>query len=99
LELTQISANCLHPGAVATNFGQGSSRTIKLLFMMSRPFLPSAAKGAQTPIYLASAPELEGISGEYFINKKPVRSSKLSYDYRLARRLWQLSESQTGFQA
>ena len=99
LELTNITANCLHPGVVATNFAQQHSSAMKYFFLAGRPFMHSAEKGAQTSIYLASSPEVEGLSGLYFKNRKPVKSSNESYNQSISRRLWTLSETQTGFQS
>jgi hypothetical protein len=56
----------------------------------------SAEKGAKTSIYLAASPEVEGVSGKYFVRQKPVESSKLSYDESLASRLWKRSAELTG---
>jgi len=53
-------------------------------------------QGAQTSIYLATSPEVEGVSGKYFVNQKAVRSSKASYDRSAADRLWQVSEEMCG---
>jgi hypothetical protein len=55
-------------------------------------------EGAETPIYLASSPEVEGVSGKYFVDKEPVRSSPASYDEETARRLWEISAEMTGLQ-
>ena len=55
----------------------------------------SPEKGAETSIYLASSPEVEGLSGRYFVKKGETRSSDMSYDERLARRLWEVSAQLT----
>lgn len=97
LEGTGVTANALHPGAVATNFGSNNTawyaRPILAIF---RLFATTPEKGAETPVYLASSTEVEGVSGEYFTNKKPVASSKASYDQEAAGRLWRISEELTG---
>src|SRR5829696_7949288 len=68
LEGTGITANCLHPGAgVRTNFGSGVSGVFGLIVRALRPFMISPEKGAETSIYLASSPEVEGLSGRYFV--------------------------------
>jgi retinol dehydrogenase 14 len=59
-------------------------------------FAATPAQGAQTSIYLASSPEVEGVTGSYFGNQKPIRSSAASYDPVAAARLWQISEQLTG---
>jgi hypothetical protein len=56
-------------------------------------------QGAQTALYLATSPEVEGVSGKYFVNQKAVRSSKASYDQSTAERLWQVSEEMCGLSA
>jgi retinol dehydrogenase-14 len=56
----------------------------------------SAAEGAETIIYLADSPEVEGVSGKYYVRKKAVASSAISYDLATARRLWEISAGLTG---
>ncbi|CAN5746958.1 SDR family oxidoreductase [soil metagenome] len=96
LEGTGVTANALHPGAVATNFGSNNAvwyaRPVLALFHL---FATTPEKGAETSVHLASAPEVEGVTGQYFANKKPVASSKASYDEETARRLWHVSEALT----
>ncbi|KAA5547972.1 SDR family oxidoreductase [Adhaeribacter rhizoryzae] len=96
LELTSITANCLHPGVIASNFGTTSFGLLKWIFRLGRPFMQSAAKGAETVIYLATSPEVTGVTGKYFKKKKPVKSSKETYNTALAKRLWRFSAAQTG---
>ena len=95
LKGTGVTANCLHPGVVATGFGLNNSGAIKFLLTIFRPFLISPANGAKTSIYLASSPEVEGKSGLYFSKCKPIKSSTISYDEALQERLWQETERQT----
>ena len=59
-------------------------------------FLLSAEKGAETLIYLSTSPEVEGVSGKYFVNKREVRSSPQSYDTTMARARWHVSEAMLG---
>jgi NAD(P)-dependent dehydrogenase (short-subunit alcohol dehydrogenase family) len=92
LEGTGVTATCAHPGAVASRFGETGSGWFRWLIRIGRPFLLSEERGAETPIWLASAPELEGVTGKYFAKKKELRSSKVSYDPEVARRLWEVSE-------
>ncbi len=96
LEGTGVTANCLHPGAVGTNFGQTGTPFFRFLVRLGKPFLLSEEKGAETSIFLASDPEIEGVSGKYFAKKKAVRSSKVSYDLVAAARLWEVSGKLTG---
>src|SRR5919106_4071638 len=96
LEGTGVTANCLHPGAgVRTNLGSGVSGVFGLTVRALRPLMKSPEKGAETSIYLASSPEVEGLSGRYFVKKGETRSSDMSYDERLARRLWEVSAQLT----
>ena len=61
--------------------------------------MKTPAQGADTPIYLASSPEVEGVTGRYYANRKPQTSSKASYDTTAAARLWQVSAALTGMTA
>ena len=92
---TGVTATCLHPGVVGTNLGSGVSGAFGFVVRALRPFMKSPAKGAETSIYLASSPEVEGSSGRYFVTKAEARSSDVSYDERLARRLWEASAELT----
>jgi NAD(P)-dependent dehydrogenase (short-subunit alcohol dehydrogenase family) len=96
LEGTGVTANCLHPGAgVRTNFGSGVSGIFGFTVRTLRPLMKSPEKGAQTSVYLASSPEVEGLSGRYFVKKAGARSSDASRDERKARRLWEVSAELT----
>jgi NAD(P)-dependent dehydrogenase (short-subunit alcohol dehydrogenase family) len=95
LEGTGVTVNCVHPGVVVTNLGRGSSGSFGLLLRLMRPFFSSPEKGAETSIYLASSPEVEGVSGKYFAKKAEAKSSERSYDAATARRLWQVSAEMT----
>ncbi len=99
LEGTGVTANCLHPGVVGTNFGSGVSGVSGFMVRALRPLMISPEKGAETSIYLASSPEVEGLSGRYFVKKAEARSSHVSYDERLARRLWEVSAELTNLPA
>lgn len=93
---TRITANTLHPGTVRTNFGKQLSGIAGFVFKQLDVFMRSPEKGAETVIWLASAEEVEGVSGKYFLDKKEIRSSKISYDENVARRLWEVSAQITG---
>ena len=95
LEGTGVTANCLHPGVVGTNIGNAGPSLIRFGIRLVRPFLLSPAKGAATSIYLASSPEVEGVSGKYFVDGREQRSSDESYDLAGAARLWKVSEELT----
>ena len=87
LEGTGVTANCLHPGVIGTNLMR-ELPPIAGWFM--KLFFSSPEKGAETSIYLASSPEVEGVSGRYFIKRKEARSSKETYDEAAQQRLWQI---------
>jgi retinol dehydrogenase 14 len=96
LEGTGVVANCLHPGAgIRTNFGSGVSGVFGFTVRAMRPLMKSPDKGAETSVYLASSPEVEGLSGRYFVKKAEARSSDVSHDQRIARRLWEVSAELT----
>jgi NAD(P)-dependent dehydrogenase (short-subunit alcohol dehydrogenase family) len=100
LQGTSVTANALHPGVVSTSFGAEDPRRIqRLLIPFLRPFMKSPAKGAATSIHVASAPELEHVTGRFFANSKPKRSSKRSYDEVAAGRLWKVSADLVGLAA
>lgn len=99
LELTGITANCVHPGMV--NSGLMNAQTpllMKSMWWMAMPFMISTERGAQTSIYLASSPEVARISGKYFKRSKPGRSSGKSQSRAEASRLWRISEEETGIE-
>jgi len=97
LEGTGVTVNAVHPGAVATNFGKEMKGLLGFVFKkLGRRFMRTAEQGAQTSIYLASSPEVEGVTGKYFADSKPLKSNKESYDENVRRKLWELSEKLTG---
>jgi NAD(P)-dependent dehydrogenase (short-subunit alcohol dehydrogenase family) len=91
---TDITVNALDPGGVATNFSRNNG-LIKwakhIIAHLLAGNLVSPQKGARTIVYLATSPEVEGITGKYFYNQKPVQSSDLSYDETLGKKLWDVS--------
>ena len=96
---TGVTANCLHPGVVGTNIGHAGPSWIRFGIKLVRPFLLSPARGAATSIHLASSPEVEGVTGKYFVGRREERTSAESYDRALAARLWKISEELTGLPA
>jgi NAD(P)-dependent dehydrogenase (short-subunit alcohol dehydrogenase family) len=92
---TGVTANALHPGVVASNFAQGEPGLLRTLARLARPFMISEARGADTSVYLASSPEVEGATGRYFVKRRERRSSRASYDVEARRRLWEASERLT----
>jgi len=91
-----ITANCLHPGAVATRLGQNNGRIATALTKLLAPFFRTPEGGADTAVYLATSPDVGGTTGAYFANRKAIRSSRVSYDDATRQRLWDASEELTG---
>ncbi|MEP7064496.1 MAG: SDR family oxidoreductase [Gemmatimonadota bacterium] len=85
-----VTANCLHPGAVATDMLR---QLPKWLYALISPFLITPAQGAATTIFLASSPAVEGVSSSYYEKGKAKRSSTRSYDVSARERLWSVSEA------
>jgi NAD(P)-dependent dehydrogenase (short-subunit alcohol dehydrogenase family) len=85
---TGVTANCLHPGAVATRFGDSSGGLASRLFPVLKLFFISPERGADTIVYLASSPEVEKTTGEYFIKRGIKEPSTAARDDAAAKRLW-----------
>ncbi|MFN7208965.1 MAG: SDR family oxidoreductase [Aggregatilineales bacterium] len=92
LEGTGVTVNAMHPGFVRTGFGKNNVGLIAKLFGVMQRFALTPEQGADTLIYLASSPEVEGVSGKYFTKRKAVPSSRASYDRTTWEALWTLSE-------
>jgi NAD(P)-dependent dehydrogenase (short-subunit alcohol dehydrogenase family) len=93
---TGVTANALHPGFVASSFASNNGVAFALGMRLARLFAISPEQGAQTSVYLATSPEVEGVTCKYYVKCKPVHSSPASYDEAAARRLWQVSAEMTG---
>ena len=93
-----VTVNALHPGAVATRLGRGNGPVLDLVQRAIGLFMKSPEQGAATSIYLASDAALEGVSGRYFANQKEKQPAAHATDDAAAKRLWEISESLTGFQ-
>lgn len=103
-----VTANCIHPGMVATNAGQDvrglvgiffnryRSWVVRFLFSLPGTFLLTPEEGAQGPIHLATSPEVEGVTGKYFVKKREARSFRRSYDESLAKKLWEVDTELVG---
>jgi NAD(P)-dependent dehydrogenase (short-subunit alcohol dehydrogenase family) len=96
---TGVTANCFHPGVVATRFGDASGGLAGLVFPILRPFFISPEKGGDTLVYLASSPEVATTTGEYFVKRKIVAPSAAARDDAAAKRLWEASETLAGARA
>ena len=88
-----VAVNCLHPGFVATRFGDaGNTLATRLLLGLAKRFVAiTPQEGARTIVHLASAPEVAGVSGRYFIRSREAQPSPAARDAATARRLWEES--------
>jgi NAD(P)-dependent dehydrogenase (short-subunit alcohol dehydrogenase family) len=96
LKGTNITANCMHPGVVNTGFGKELKGLTKFFFLTLSSLLRKPEKGAETAIWLASSPAVEGITGKYFQDKKELKMQKHYTDMATAKRLWEVSAEMTG---
>ena len=96
LEGSGVTANALHPGLVRTSLGAGDLPAVNKVANIGRALMKSPEQGAATSVYLACAPEVEQVSGSYFVGRKARDSSKPSRDAAAARRLWQVSAQLAG---
>ena len=97
LEGTGVSVNAVHPGLVATGFGGEHKGLIGFLMrILQRLVAKTPQQGAETLVYLAASPDIKGVSGKYWRDKKQVSSSKISYDQEQQERLWEFSAKITG---
>lgn len=93
LKGTGITANCLHPGVVSTSLFE---KMPKIITGLMKPFMLTPAKGAETSIYLATSPEVEKTSGEYFVKKKSKKPAPEALRQDVANKLWDISEKYVG---
>jgi NAD(P)-dependent dehydrogenase (short-subunit alcohol dehydrogenase family) len=96
LEGRGVAVNAVHPGAVATRLGRGSGPVLDLLQRALGLFMKSPERGAETSLHVATAPDLEGVSGRYFADRREKQPQPHAADPALARRLWDVSEELTG---
>jgi NAD(P)-dependent dehydrogenase (short-subunit alcohol dehydrogenase family) len=91
---TGITVNCLHPGAVKTSLGSNSANNIvlKLVDKAIKSFFITPAKAAKWPVYLATAAEMQNITGKYFAKGKVVSANPITADLALAKKVWEMSE-------
>jgi NAD(P)-dependent dehydrogenase (short-subunit alcohol dehydrogenase family) len=94
----RVTANALHPGFVRSDFGRdGDARGVYALGLrLASPFAISPEQGARTSVYLASSPEVDGVTGGYFYKCGPASTSRAAADDDAARRLWDVSEELVG---
>lgn len=94
----RVTANCLHPGFVASRFGHDNAGLPRLAAIAAqRLFAISEERGAATSHYLAADEAVAGVSGRYFVKRRPVESSPASRDREAQALLWRMSEEMTGF--
>jgi NAD(P)-dependent dehydrogenase (short-subunit alcohol dehydrogenase family) len=94
-----ITVNALHPGVVRTSIGnKNSSGFAHIVWRMMKPFMISVVKGAETSLHVASSPELEGVTGKYFVKCQVKWPSRYSQNDDLAERVWALSAKMTGLE-
>jgi NAD(P)-dependent dehydrogenase (short-subunit alcohol dehydrogenase family) len=91
----RVTANCLHPGVIASGFGQTYGSILSVAVKIAKPFLLTPEEGARTQVWLASSPEVEGVSGKYFDRCKEARPSRAALEEGAPERLWAISEEMT----
>lgn len=97
LKDTNVTVNCLHPGAVATSMGINRETGFgTFITKLVKPFFQTSEQGAETAVYLATSNEVNNETGHYYFRKKPIKSSKRSYQPELQKKLWELSEQMVG---
>ena len=95
-----VTATVMHPGMTRTGFSaEDPARAMAPIVFAVRPFMRSPERGADTAVYLASAPEMEGVTGRYFVNRKAKKSHKSSYESATIARLWHVSADLVGLPA
>jgi NAD(P)-dependent dehydrogenase (short-subunit alcohol dehydrogenase family) len=93
---TGVTANAVHPGTVATGFGENNRGAMRVSMRIYHQFALTPEQGADTIIYLASSPEVEGVTGKYWTNRTATASSSESYNVEAQNRLWAISAQMTG---
>ncbi|MGH6889653.1 MAG: SDR family oxidoreductase [Rhizomicrobium sp.] len=96
---TGVTANCLHPGFVATRFGDESGGMLSLGIRAAKSFAISPEEGAKTIVWLAASPEVANTSGEYFYKCRPAVPTRDAQDDSAAKRLWEISARLAGIAA
>jgi NAD(P)-dependent dehydrogenase (short-subunit alcohol dehydrogenase family) len=94
-----VTANCLHPGFVATRFGDGSGGMLARVVRVAKIFAISPEKGAETIVYLASSPDVGTLSGQYFYQCRPATPTAAARDDATAKRLWMESAKIAGIES
>jgi NAD(P)-dependent dehydrogenase (short-subunit alcohol dehydrogenase family) len=97
LQGTGVTANCLHPGVVATNIWPADAPWfVKLLVGVMKPFMLNSKQGAKVSLYLATSPDVANVSGQYFVKSRPANSNPLSRDPKVMPAIWQWTKKMIG---
>jgi len=96
LEGTGVTANCLHPGVIASGFGQTYGGALSVIIKLAKPFLATTEDGAKTQVWLSSSPEVEGVTGKYFEKCAEAKPTKYALEEAAPARLWEISEKLVG---
>src|SRR5947209_1626770 len=92
LEGTGVTVNALHPGITASNFADGMIGPAAWAMKLLKPFLLTTEQGAQTTLFLATSPQVDQVTGKYFVKSQEKPSSSGSYDQTVGSRLWEVTE-------
>lgn len=93
---SRVTSNAVHPGSVRTGWGRKGSGGLRVVVTLVTPFLISARRGARTSVHVATAPELETVTGKYFVRCREARPSKAALDVEAQERLWKESAAMVG---
>ncbi len=99
LKSSAVTVNALHPGFVRTGFGRNNAGIVATLLSVLQVFALTPEKGAETSIYLASSPDVKGVSGQYFVKKKAEAPGKAAQDLNVQHQLWDISAKIAGMSA
>jgi len=92
-----VTVNALHPGAVASNFARNNGGISSLAMNLLRPFFITPAKAAETPIWLATSPDVEGVTGKYYYKMSEHKPARQAFDEAMQHALWDASDALTGY--
>jgi len=95
-EKAGVTANCLHPGFVATRFGDRSGGLLSIVIRVAKMFAITPEKGAETIVYLASSPDVAEVSGQYFYQSRPATPTKQALDDATGEKLWEITKKLAG---
>ena len=95
LKGTGVTVNAMHPGFVRTNMAANNGWLVRFFLPLVHLNSLTPEEGARTVVYLASSPDVESITGKYFVRERDVASDPVSYDETIAKRLWDVSEEMT----